>query len=124
MAKSDSTSGEFSEGRFWFRRKGSVLTVGMTSQAIDFLGVLQTVGLPEEGEEYQKGDVLTTIEGVRGTLEVITPVSGAVHEVNTAVEEEPEIATEDPLEEGWLVKMQMNDQSELEDLFDESYSNE
>ncbi len=118
-------SGEFSEGKLWFRRKGSVLTIGMTSHAIEGLGALQAVDLPEEGEEYQKGDVLTMVEGSGGNLEVVAPVSGAIYEVNEAVKEEPEIAVEDPLEEGWLVKIEIEDNSELQSLTEnEDYGEE
>lgn len=109
-------SGEFSEGRLWFQRRGSILTIGMTSRGIERLGALQTIELPEEGEEYYKGDVLTTVEGSGGNIEVVSPVSGAIHEVNDAVKEEPEIAVEDPLEEGWLVKIEFEDASELQEL--------
>lgn len=124
MAEAAPKSGEFSEGRLWFRRKGSVLTIGMTSHAIEILGALQTFGLPEEGEECQKGEVLTTVEGSGGSLEIVSPISGAIHEVNTALEEEPEIASEDPLEEGWLLKIQIEDQSELQDLVEDQDYNE
>ena len=117
-----SKSGEFAEGRLWFLRKGSILTIGMTSHGLEKLGALQTIELPEEGEEYTQGDVLTTIEGSGGSLEVVSPVSGAIHEVNGAVEEEPEIAVEDPLEEGWLVKVQFQDIGELEDFISDDES--
>lgn len=116
MANLAPKGGEFSEGKLWFRRQGSVLTIGMTSQAVELLGDVQTVGLPEEGEECQKGDILTTIEGSGGSLEVVSPISGSIHEVNAVVEEDPEIVAEDPLEEGWLLKIEMEDQSELQDL--------
>jgi len=88
----------------------------MTSQAVEFLGDVQTVGIPEEGEECQKGDILTTIEGSRGSVEVVSPISGSIHEVNPAIQEEPEIVAEDPLGEGWLLKIEIEDQSELQDL--------
>jgi glycine cleavage system H protein len=88
----------------------------MTSQAIEGLGALQAIDLPDEGEEFEQGDVLTTLEGSDGSLEVLAPVTGVVHEINEAVQEEPEIAADDPLEEGWLIKIEIEDASGLQSL--------
>ena len=125
-------NGEFNEGRLWFQRKGSLVTVGVTSLAVEDLGDIQSVELPDEGEDFAKGDALLTIEGTNGSIEVLAPAAGVVHEVNSGLEEEPERITEDPLEEGWLVQIDMEDPSDLrefspdsaEDLEDEDDSSE
>lgn len=108
-------AGEFLEGKLWFQRKGSVLTVGLTNSAIELIGELASIDLPDEGESVKKGEVILTIDGSRGNLEFAIPVSGTIQEVNEAARDEPEMVSEDPLEEGWLVRLEIQDASQLEE---------
>ncbi len=106
-------SGEFSEGRLWFTRRNSVVTIGLTNLAIESLGAVQAIEFPSEGDDFEKGDAVLTVDGSSGKLEVTAPATGTVHEVNEAAQEEPDMVTEDPLEEGWLVKLSIEDPDEL-----------
>jgi glycine cleavage system H protein len=112
--------GEFFEGKLWFHRKGSLVTVGVTSLGIEQIGEVASVEFPDEGADFQKGEILLTVDGSLGRLEVATPASGIVQEVNEAAKDEPDMVSEDPLEEGWLVKLEIEDTSELKELISES----
>lgn len=107
--------GEFDQGRFWFSRRGNVLTIGLTSAAIDALGDLEAIELPEEGDHFDAGDDIATVDGTRGTYGVALPMKGVVLEVN-GVATDPSAVAEDPLEEGWLLKYQIDDLDGLIEL--------
>lgn len=107
--------GEFDQGRLWFTRRGNILTIGLTSRAIEALGDLEAIDVPEEGDHFDAGDDFVTIEGNRGSIEVSLPTKGIVIEVNAATGDLTAI-TDDPLEEGWLVKYQVDDLEALLEL--------
>jgi glycine cleavage system H protein len=107
--------GEFYQGQLWYSRRGNVLTIGLTNNAIDKLGDLDGITLPEEGDHFDAGDDIVTIEGTHGSVEVALPTKGVVLSVNP-VASDPIAVSEDPLEEGWLVKYQIDDLESLLDL--------
>lgn len=109
-------NGEFMDGKLWFHRKGSAVTVGVTSLAIEEVGAVESVDLPSEGDDFEKGDVIATVDGTNGKLEVTAPASGFVQEVNEAVSSEPDVVSDDPLEEGWLIKLEVQDTSDLKEF--------
>ena len=109
-------NGEFLGGKLWFQRKGSILTVGLTSAAVDEVGSVQSIDFPVEGEDFDKGEVVVALDGSNRKFEVTTPASGTVQEINVAALEEPEMISEDPLEEGWLVKLEIADDSDLREF--------
>jgi glycine cleavage system H protein len=115
MADIAPKNGEFLEGKLWFHRKGSMVTVGMTSVAVEEVGSVESIEFPDEGDDFDKGDVVATIDGSNGKLEVITPAAGIVQEINEAAKEEPDMVSEDPLEEGWLIKLEIQDTSDLKE---------
>ena len=108
--------GEFFEGKLWFQRKGTTVTLGVTSLAIEEIGAVDSIELPDEGEDFEKGDVVVTVEGTSGRMEVVAPATGFVDGVNETIKEEPDLVSEDPLEEGWLVKLQIQDTSDLKEF--------
>src|SRR5437588_11672 len=81
-------AGEFAEGKFWFERRGSTVTVGLTNSAIEQLGEVESIDFPSEGEDYGKGEVVVTVEGSRGSIEVIAPATGVIESVNEIVTDE------------------------------------
>ena len=107
--------GEFDQGQLWFSRRGNVLTIGLTSAAIDRLGDLDGIALPEEGDHFDAGDDIVTIEGTRGSVEVALPTKGVVLSVNP-IASDPAAVSDDPLEEGWLVRYQVEDLEALLEL--------
>lgn len=115
MAAQGPKTGKYNDGRLWFSRSGNVMTLGLTSLATDELGEINRVDLPDEGQEFIKGEVVAFLEGTGGSLEVTSPAVGLVSEVNEEVKENAAIIEEDPLEEGWLVRLEIEDASDLKE---------
>lgn len=109
-------NGEFLEGRLWFHRKGVSVTVGLTPSAIEEVGSVESIEFPDEGDDFSKGDIVVTIGGSQGKIEVTAPAAGIIKEVNEAAKEQPDMVSEDPLEEGWLIKLEIEDTSELKEF--------
>jgi glycine cleavage system H protein len=107
--------GEFLDGKLWFQRRANIITLGITSLAVEEIGEVQSIEFPDEGTDFIKGDTVVTIDGSNGKLEVISPAAGIVQEVNEEAKEEPDMVSEDPLEEGWLVKLEIEDTSDLKE---------
>lgn len=80
--------------------------VGLTDYAIEQLGDIVFLELPEVGAEFVKGEVFATIESVKAASEIYMPISGRILEVNEAVVDNPELLNESPYEKGWLVKIE------------------
>ncbi|MCM0606436.1 MAG: glycine cleavage system protein H [Xanthomonadaceae bacterium] len=113
-------SGEYMDGQAWFTRKQTVLTIGVTNAGLEDIGEVESITLPEEGDDLTKSEVAVTIEGTSGTLELITPAAGLVHAANVRLAGSPETLSEDPLEEGWLVKIEIEDPTDLKEYADTS----
>ncbi|MGK5082128.1 glycine cleavage system protein H [Bdellovibrionota bacterium FG-1] len=109
-------SGEFLDGKLWFERKGKTVTLGITSFAVEEVGEVQSIEFPDEGTDFVKGDTVLTVEGANGKLEVIAPATGIIQEVNEAARAEPDMVSDDPLEEGWLIKLEIEDTSDLSEF--------
>jgi glycine cleavage system H protein len=99
--------------------EGNIATVGISAKAAEELGDVTYVELPEVGKEVKKGEVLCTIESVKSAEDIYVPLSGKIVEVNKDLEDNPEIINEDAENKGWIVKIEISDQSEIEDLLDE-----
>ncbi len=93
--------------------------IGITDYAQDQLGELVYVELPEIDAELGAGSDAVVIESVKAAGEVKAPVSGTVVEVNEALADEPEKVNNDPMGDGWFIKMKITDTSELDNLMDE-----
>ncbi|WP_150914481.1 glycine cleavage system protein GcvH [Marinobacter halotolerans] len=93
-------------------------TVGITDFAQDQLGDVVYVGVPEVGATVNGGEEAGVAESVKSASDVFSPVTGEVIEVNEALEEEPELVNEDPYGDGWLFRVRLKDQGELEGLMD------
>lgn len=117
-----STIGEmrFSRDHIWVRMDDDIhATIGLTDYLQEKLGEIYSLRLPEEGEEFVKDEAFSVIEAKNGRRELKAPISGEVIEVNYEAVEVPEIINEDPLAEGWLVKVEMSSGLEFDDLFTE-----
>ncbi len=100
----------------WVRLKGNIATIGITDWAQDQLGDIVFVELPEEGESVEKSDTFGVVESTKSVNDVYVPLSGKVVEVNDPLLDSPEIINEDCYNEGWMVRIEMSDKSELDDL--------
>lgn len=85
--------------------KDGTYSIGLTDYAIEQLGDIVFLELPDVGTEFSKGEVFATIESVKAASEIYMPISGKIVEVNEAVVDKPEILNESPFEEGWLIKV-------------------
>jgi len=110
----------FSRDHIWVRMDDDIqVTLGITDYLQEKLGEIYSLPLPEEGEELNKDDPFGTIEAKNGRRELIAPISGEVIESNYETVEVPEIVNEDPLMEGWLLKVEMSASLEFDDLLTE-----
>ncbi len=101
-------------------------TIGLTDYAVEQLGDIVFLELPDVGTEFAKGDTFATIESVKAASEIYMPISGTILEVNTALVDAPETLNEDVYDQGWLVKVKATgDISEQDDLLEyEDYKEE
>lgn len=101
------TENLYSKDHEWIRVKDDVCTVGITHFAQEELGEVVYVELPEVGQSYDANEEIGSIESVKAVAEVYTPVAGEVTEVNSALEETPELVNSNPHDSGWLVRFKI-----------------
>jgi len=107
----------------WARIEGDTATFGITDYAQESLGDIVFVELPDVGDEVEAGKPCGEIESVKAVSDIYAPLSGTVVEVNETVIDAPETINESPYEDGWLVKVRVSDQAEIDDLLsEEEYS--
>jgi len=99
----------------YVRLDGEIATIGITEFAIDQLGDVVFLELPDIGDAIAKGETFGTIESVKAVEDLNAPITGTVIERNQALIDSPEDIAEDPYGEGWFLKVRANDTSEIED---------
>jgi glycine cleavage system H protein len=110
----------FTKDHEYLRLDGDVATIGISDYAQTQLGDIVFVDLPKIGKKVTKGSELAVIESVKAASEVYAPISGEVVEVNAELGERPALVNDDPLANGWLVKLRVENASETETLMDEA----
>ncbi|MEA4984163.1 Glycine cleavage system H protein [bioreactor metagenome] len=100
----------------WIRVEGEVAYVGITDYAQNELGEIVYIEIETIGETLAEGDVFGTVEAVKTVSELFMPVSGKVLELNSALENEPELVNNDPYGAGWMVKLAIADAAQLNNL--------
>ncbi|MBD2595534.1 glycine cleavage system protein GcvH [Nostoc spongiaeforme FACHB-130] len=105
---------KYQDSHEYVRLDGDIATIGITEFAVRELGEIVFVELPEIGKNFAKGDELGTIESVKAVGELYSPVTGTVVESNNALIDDPELLNDDPYGEGWLLKIRVDDPSELD----------
>jgi len=106
----------YSEDHEWVREEEECLVIGVTDFAQEELGDIVFVELPEVDEEFDKDDSFGVLESVKAVSDTFIPVSGRVIEVNEDLLDNPERINDDPYGEGWLIKIDPADDSELDEL--------
>lgn len=104
----------------WIKVDGNSALIGITDYAQGELGDIVFVEIETKGENLKQGEVFGTIEAVKTVSDLFMPVSGEVTEINSSLEDSPELINTDPFGDGWLIKINVNDLSELEVLLDAS----
>ena len=107
----------YAESHEYVRVEGEFGYIGITDFAQSQLGNVVYVDMPEVDDEVTAGEEFGAVESVKAASDLFSPVSGTVVEVNEALEDEPELVNKDAFE-NWIIKVQLSDKSELENLLD------
>lgn len=101
----------------WLRNNGDgTVTVGITDFAQSELGDIVFVEIEPEGFAFDQDEAFGTVEAVKTVSELFAPVAGEIVEINEQLEMEPELVNDDPYGDGWMVKISLSDESQLDDL--------
>lgn len=113
----------FTPDHEWVRPQGSLWRVGITQFAVDQLGDITIVDLPNPGDLITKGQRFGTIESVKSVSDLYAPVSGKVVAVNAALRNAPETVNGEPYGNGWMIDIEPSEQAELSELMNaEAYN--
>jgi glycine cleavage system H protein len=102
----------------WVRIDGEEATVGITQYAADQLGDIVFVELPDVGRALEAAKPFGVVESVKAVSDLFAPLAGEVSATNDALTDGPELVNTDPYGEGWMVKLRIGDDADLEDLLD------
>lgn len=109
---------KYTKDHEWVRLEGNIAVVGITEYAQGELGDIVFVDIDPEIEEIVNGEPFGTIEAVKTVSDLFAPCNGKVSEVNASLEDQPELINSDPYGEGWIIKVEVSDPSELDELLD------
>lgn len=107
---------KYSKEHEWVKIEGNTVTIGITEYAQSELGDIVFVELPETDDDIEEGESFGSVESVKTVSELYAPVSGKVIETNDELEDSPEFVNESPYEKAWMVKVELNDESQLDEL--------
>lgn len=99
----------------YVRLDGEIATIGISAFAVDQLGDIVFLELPDVNDALEKGETFGNVESVKAVEELKAPVSGTVVERNDAIVEAPEELADDPYGEAWLIKVRIGDEADLDD---------
>lgn len=109
----------FSKDHEYILVDGATGVVGITDYAQSQLGDVVYVELPEEGTKLDQQDEACVVESVKVASEIYAPVSGEIIAANDSLDDNPALVNEDPMEDGWIFKIKLEDAGELDELMDE-----
>ncbi|WP_135824304.1 glycine cleavage system protein GcvH [Halorussus ruber] len=107
---------KYLESHEWVDDADDTARVGISDFAQDELGDVVFVELPSEGDELSAGDEFGVVESIKAVSDLYSPVNGTVTAVNDALEDQPELVNEDPFGEGWMMEVELADDSGLDEL--------
>jgi glycine cleavage system H protein len=107
---------KYTDTHEWIKVNGKKAKVGITDHAQSELTDIVFVELPEIGKEIKKGEEICIVESVKSVTEIYAPISGKVTNVNKKLEESPEIINESPYDDGWLIEIEIADNSQISSL--------
>lgn len=111
---------KYLESHEYARLDGEIATIGISAFAVDQLGDIVFLELPELSDAVEKGEKFGTIESVKAVEDLNSPVTGTVIEVNTPLIDAPEQIADDPYGDGWLIKVRVDDDTDLDDTLSAS----
>ena len=109
----------YTEEHEWIEIQDDRAVIGISAHATSELGDITFVEIPEIGAEFSQGDALSVVESVKAASDVYSPISGTICEVNTKLEENPEIMNRSPEADGWICRMSKFNEDELTGLMTE-----
>lgn len=116
MSDSYPTELLYTEDHEWARVEGSLVTVGISTFAVEQLGDVTQVDLPREGEILKQGEAFGSVESVKAVSDLFAPISGKVVKVNSTLEDSPEYVNEEPYDGGWMIQIEASAPEELKKL--------
>jgi glycine cleavage system H protein len=109
---------KYTKDHEWVKIDGDTATIGITDFAQGELGDIVYVDVDTLDETVDKDEVFGSVEAVKTVSDLFMPLSGEVVEFNEGLEDDPEIVNKDPYDKGWIIKISITDQSQIEDLLD------
>lgn len=106
----------YTETHEWVRVEGNEAVIGVADYAQKNLGDITFVDLPEVDDEFNQGDEVGAVESVKAASDVYSPIGGKVKEINETLEETPELLNQDCYGQGWMVRLVISDEAELDNL--------
>jgi glycine cleavage system H protein len=107
----------------WALITGTTARIGITAFAVEQLGDVTQVDMPDVDSLVEKNQVFGAVESVKAVSDLFAPLSGTVASVNEALEDSPELVNDSPYEDGWIVEISLNKESEVAELLDaEAYT--
>jgi glycine cleavage system H protein len=97
----------------WAQVDENIVTVGITEFAQDSLGEIVYVELPEEGQKVTQNEPFGVVESVKAVSDLYAPVSGTVIEINNSLTDDPSVLNDNPMIDGWLIRIEMDSEKEL-----------
>ena len=107
---------KYSEDHEWIFLENSIATIGVSQYALDELGEIVFIELPEKNSDVTQKSEFGTIESVKTVSSIYAPISGKIIDVNTTLADQPELINSDPYNNGWLIKVEISDLSDLDSL--------
>ena len=114
---------KFSKQHKWVSVEGDVATIGITKHAVEMLGDIVFVELPEKGKNVEKKGQAGVVESTKAASDVYAPISGEVVESNQSIVDDPSKINSDPENEGWFFKLKIKNKSEIDTLMNEEEYN-
>ena len=109
---------KYTKDHEWVKIDGEIATIGITDFAQQELGDIVYIEIESIGETLDAEEVFGTVEAVKTVSDLFMPLSGEVLEFNAALEDTPEFVNDDPYKSGWMIKVKIEDPSQISDLLD------
>ena len=110
---------QFTKEHEWILMKDNIGLVGITDFAQKQLGDIVSVELPRVGNEFKQNDAMAIIDSVKASSDIYCPIDGKVVAINEELLQSPELINKSPFESGWIVKLDISNESQLENLMTE-----
>ena len=114
---------KYTKDHEWVHIDNDIATIGVTDFAQSELGDIIFIEFPSQGDVFKQHESVGTLEAVKTVADIYSPVSGLIVEINSDLDSNPELINSDPYNDGWIVKIKIEDSSEIDGLLDlDSYN--